>query len=479
MIGVTIKYFAITAASFYIFVRILNIGTSRKQRIIIIGLSLLFAVEAALLREYITHATYLILLVSTVVPQLGIFRRNINTTIKASVIALAASAVLSIFTMFLSSVITVPLFAAFAVTDDILTNIIGYASFAVLQLIAMTLPFKFRRFKNGMPFINDERLGGIGMVIGIIALSAISLITRDATPQLQYVIPIFMLPFCGMFMVIWWRGRLTQKYLAEIKKREEEALKAEIAEKEKEISELAAQNAELSKIIHKDNKLIPAMEMAVTELAAADANAEQILGQLKEMSSERVGVLADYEHKSARLPKTDIQVIDALMLFMLSKAEKKSVLLEVEVNGNFENMPQDNDFMADTLTLLADLTENAIISASCADEKQVLVKLTCTDCFAADISDSGDGFGTDIIAGMGKRRITSHKNDGGSGIGLMTTCELVKKHLAELVIDEKSADRYGKTVRLTFNGKNRIGVRTDRAEIIQAAKSNYNIRLDV
>ena len=63
----------------------------------------------------------------------------------------------------------------------------------------------------------------------------------------------------------WWRFRITRDYREKLRQAELKALQNELIEKDNRIRELEENNDSLAKIIHKDNKLIPAMELAVCE----------------------------------------------------------------------------------------------------------------------------------------------------------------------------------------------------------------------
>ena len=70
------------------------------------------------------------------------------------------------------------------------------------------------------------------------------------------------------------------------------------------------------------------------------------------------------------------------------------------------------------------------------------------------IYDSGEYFSKDVLKKLGKKRATTHKKDGGTGIGLMTTFEILKKYNASFSIDETiNNPQYTKCVAITFDDK--------------------------
>ena len=71
-------------------------------------------------------------------------------------------------------------------------------------------------------------------------------------------------------LFFWWRKRLYSDYLEKLKQREIASLEKIIEEQAEEIHKLKHHNEELSKIIHRDNKLIPSMQIAVKTLLNSD-----------------------------------------------------------------------------------------------------------------------------------------------------------------------------------------------------------------
>ncbi len=121
----------------------------------------------------------------------------------------------------------------------------------------------------------------------------------------------------------------------------------------------------LAKIIHKDNKLIPAMEYCVRELLRSESG-ERAAGLLKELEGifqDPRELLTDYETAGKQLPATGIVPIDILLAYMLQKAAGQAIDFEFTLLGDpkpvTDRIPNE-----DLRTLLADLLENALIAAS-------------------------------------------------------------------------------------------------------------------
>lgn len=109
-------------------------------------------------------------------------------------------------------------------------------------------------------------------------------------------------------------------YREKLRQAELKDLQNELIEKDNRIRKLEENNDALAKIIHKDNKMIPAMELAVCEYLETEATdddtrkkGEQLASGLKTMAQDRKGTLNSYRHDEHALPVTGVCVLDALL----------------------------------------------------------------------------------------------------------------------------------------------------------------------
>ena len=72
--------------------------------------------------------------------------------------------------------------------------------------------------------------------------------------------------FCCLSIILGWRKMTANSYRKNILDRNVEVLEYSAREYNAERERLAEQNRELAKIIHRDNKLLPAMELSVRSL---------------------------------------------------------------------------------------------------------------------------------------------------------------------------------------------------------------------
>ena len=77
---------------------------------------------------------------------------------------------------------------------------------------------------------------------------------------------------------------------------------------------------------------------------------------------------------------------------------------------------------------------------------------------------------------MGKTRYTTHGDSGGTGIGLMTTFELIKVYSASFIINENfNYSPYCKKVSVCFDGLYQIKIHSNRDEIFNVASYRDDI----
>ena len=104
------------------------------------------------------------------------------------------------------------------------------------------------------------------------------------------------------------------------------------------------------------------------------------------------------------------------------------------------------------------------------DNGKILVELSAKSSnYTITVFDNGAEFEIETLAKLGKERVTTHSDSGGSGIGFMTTFETLKKSHASLVITEfESKTPFSKSVSFVFNGENKFIVQSYRAGLLQS-----------
>lgn len=306
-----------------------------------------------------------------------------------------------------------------------------------------------------------------------------------ASNEIVYALFVFII-WGGVYLISWWKKKLQQFYLRKCEQNNILALQQALDSKEKEILHLKQQNEELSKIVHKDNKLVPAMQIAVHDLLVSSIEGKIIEKdkvfalntQLNKLADERNSCLNIYENVNKVLPKTGILSTDGVIKYCLGRAHHWGIHFDFSITGSVkylvEHILEENDLN----TLIADLVENALIATKDSVQRTVLLNIGIdnTNVYRIDVFDSGCLFESATMQEIGKIRTTTHQDTGGSGIGLMTTFELLKKYDASFLIDEiLPGNRYTKCVSVIFNHTHEFKVISNRNNIVEALSDRTDI----
>ena len=175
----------------------------------------------------------------------------------------------------------------------------------IMQYILVHLPFQLKRLKKGMPFLYELNFNNAGFFLSICIIICVIIISTPYTLHTYIIMSSLFLIFpCALLLISWWRAIITRNYRRKLQQFEMQKLKNELIQKEQEITRLLENNKALAQIIHRDNKLIPAMELAVnTFLQNQNALSPQQLKEqgltlaahLQTMSQERKFNLTEYQ----------------------------------------------------------------------------------------------------------------------------------------------------------------------------------------
>lgn len=412
-----------------------------------------------------------------------IYKNGLSITVSYSIISLSISFFfysLSSFLIFPIAYIAFPYLNSYYYFDLFTLFIIG-----TIETILINLLFKIKRFKSGLPNLRNIITNDIGVFISIFLLLVVSLFYVESEDINIFTLLIFIIIIIGIILLLWWRSLITNSYLEKLNKRENERYEKTIETQQEEIDKLKLHNDALAKIIHKDNKLIPAMELAVKEFlcnASLDnseltTTANSLIKQLEALASERKGIINRYELSSKTLTKTGVGSTDAVMKYLLHRANEANILFDLTVTGNIRYLISSIISENDLNTLISDLGENALIAAKEAGKGSVFITLGIDgEDYCLSIYDNGPYFNADVIKNLGKSRYTTHILTGGSGIGLMTTFELLRKYNASFEIDENIVHEvFKKCVSVRFDSCSRLRIKSSREEIAKIFDMSYSL----
>lgn len=368
----------------------------------------------------------------------------------------------------------------------------------VLSLLLCEGIFKIRRLRKGLQFDTKSPIFKTSLIVaGLLCGCILTANSRKYASRVDkwfYFLGISALGF--LFFAIW-KYLIKNYYIKRLRTLELESLRQELEEKVARIRKLEESNDALAQIIHRDNKLIPAMERSVCEFLRSAADLPEPLAEhgnrlpeplaergsklaeaLEDMAQGRQGILRAYEDARASVSRTGHLPVDAMLTYMYDRAKEQHMEYEVKINPGFSSVIPEPISEADAAHLLSDLIENAMIATRHSERRAVLVNLNILDKVPViEVSDSGAEFDPDVYRDFGVYKHSTHLHEGGSGIGLLDIWACKKRYRASLHIYEyvPESGPYTKKIALVFDGKDRYLICTHRASELETNKVRGNL----
>ncbi|MGN0329940.1 MAG: GHKL domain-containing protein [Kineothrix sp.] len=487
MIILLIKYFFIIMCSMYAFPKLLNIHqkVTAKTKLFMIFLNTITSFFMYMLRAYMAPISIMIMVSVSALFLKKIYRIDIGCTITTTIISFGIGYLSYIPSITFAAILEIclPGTVTSAFFSAALAFIIG-----MTQLTLVVCLFRINRLKHGFSFLSEAKYSDLCVHISVSVLSAASFLGMNQGTHLVYIILIFSIVICGIIFWFWWHRQITEEYLKQLNKRETEELNHVIDSQQREIEMLNRQNDELSKIIHKDNKFLPAIELSVKEFylsvvsdenkASRTSSTLKLIEQLEQFSRERAGVVKSYELSHKKPPCTNIASIDILFTYMLEKAAYSDIILDLCLWDDMAPLIKHKISEQDLTTLLGDLLENAIIATKDCKKRRILAGIgILNNTYCICISDSGVPFPAEVLLHLGIEPVTTHADHGGSGIGLMSTFEICSRYHASLEIEELDLSLYAKQVTIRFDGLGTHKVKLLDKQKCQKVSANPNIQI--
>ena len=466
MLYFSIRYFFIFITSIYLYMKILNL--SIKYYFIIP--TIILSASLSLIDWYlysilnITPAFSLILLLFLFS---GLLKsKNIKTRIYTSLISSGISYAIYLISIFLISTILYLLF--FKEDDHKTLDVINLLLSGFLQFLIVFLLFRIRRFRKGIPDI--EKIYEKSSLVFICGLIVILISFAEFIDNASIFIVSFLIITLSSFVVYFEiKKNIKQTYLNTLHTQERDQLELLLHSKEDEILALKRDVDNLSKMIHKDNKLIPAFMTAVEDLYLQnkDSKSDQLLQELHHFMHDRNYTL-NYQNKGDdTLQKTGIASIDYVMKYLHLRAMNEKIVFRVAITTEPFSLSDTPCHQNDLRTLLADLGENAVHASANNENSSVYVELGFQeDILFLSVYDTGHYFDYEVLKNIGKSRFTTRLKNGGSGIGLMQTMEILNRYQASFQLKEFTADSdYRKAIHIRFDSRNKREICSDRSEL--------------
>ena len=484
-----IRYFFIAIGSIYAYCNTLDILiTPKLKHLFFLPFSCFIALLASSFHQYNASLRMLVTFLSLFL-FLSIF---LHRKYKFSFIAITLSFTINYIFLIFSCIIT----SVFLLIIYYTNGEIPYSKMdiptGILQLTLLYLLFQNKRLKNGINSILKSNFVYFIFSISILFTLLLTVIStiKEFTSLTTQKISIGILLFLSFTLLYYWRHRITQTYREKLRLANEKSLEDEIATLKAEITTLQADNQHLKQIVHKDNKLVPAMEATVMDflqssgtLSAEELSARgnELSTSLHEMALQRKGILTSLSPNTCGLPISGIHTVDGLLAYMEKRAKESNINYRVKIDDNIKDLISVAISEEDLRHLLSDLIENALIATRYSDSPgKISIHLgNLQNRFLLEISDSGIPFTSETYQHFGHEQHTTHTEDGGSGIGLMDIWKIKKKYRASLQIYEHqpSTDIFSKKISFVFDRKNHFLIQTYRDKELQSELTRGDIHI--
>lgn len=355
--------------------------------------------------------------------------------------------------------------------------------FSLLAIYASTFVFAFlllkiKRFKKGFQFLQNEKNLGLGLVAAGFIYSIeeftylYDYLNIEKVYEIIFLIGLFI---SGFGLYLWIRRSITAHYRERLQLKSEEHYQELLKEKELENEKLSQSNEFLAKVVHRDNHLMSALNNSIN--AYFDSNGKQLnddlLREIQTLAKER-GELIEKEQRDFKLlPTTGNLLIDGAVNDLYIKAAAHGIDFNLTVSETVDAIIGKYIPQIDLQTLLCDHIKDAIIAVDATENNKgkILVDFSMkNENYQITVFDSGVDFEIDTLSKLGKERVTTHADNGGSGIGFMTTFETLRKAYASLMITEFAHKTpFSKSVSIIFDGENSFIIQSYRSDILKTA----------
>lgn len=484
LINALLRIFLITFFIFLTYGKITNYKNKNIHYIFIFIVSIDIALIYIILNNYIpTFFTTIILYILYVLIINKIMKSKLN--IFGYLYACLVSYVIYLLAIILSGII---LF--------VMSNKRQYATpinlitIPVSMYLLFLLIFKRKRLKNGFNFLKNNGINKSVKIFSVFSIGVIIVIFLGYPRKIDNLIlnACLLLGSLGIVfnLIIWIKSQITKTYKNKMRDRTIEIQKTEIDEQARVMEELKAENIKLATAIHKYNKKFSSLEFAMKNALKLETNTEfanELSVILEETKESSENFAKETEVNTNKLPLTNITGIDNMFKYMQEEARKKNINFDLKLNTSI-NPLVDNMVSKDKFeTLIGDHLKDAIIAvnASKTSYKSILVTLGLVEgIYEFSVYDTGIEFEIETLLKLGEEQVTTHKDEGGSGIGFMTTFETLKECKASLVIEEYNPEttNYTKSVTIRFDGKNEYKICSYRAEKIKEQKHKRRIIIE-
>jgi len=405
-------------------------------------------------------------------------REKIEKLLVSLVTVYALGYILLLLGAFASYLILMP----FNISDDGLGNIFRVSFFSLVSIFITLL---LSKTKIDFSQIFNKFVNGIFISIGSIVIIFYGLLKEDISIEGQILL------FSGFAALGYgiYSSIKRETVISNDLNARDIALKKQaeiLAQKEQDILMLQNISEYITSDAHKKDKKLDGMKRAVEKVIMQSSqmdildDARKILDEI-EMSREKdARIRTEKLLDGITLLKTGLIIVDGKIETVQERAVLKNISFCFELNGDVS----DFDLIIPQLELaniIGDLTENAFMAIKYQSidilSKIKLIISNDNGCYELSLLDTGIPFNIETLVKLGTERVTSHREDGGSGCGYETIFELIYEYGASLYIEEYEygTDIFSKKITIRFDNNEDFIVKSYRADAIKRQNANPNL----
>lgn len=485
-LNIFVKYIFINLITCYISFKISNFKPlAQKYKLLIFLISTILSTIFTVCNIFF-NPSYMLILSYIILSLLYLYitKYTINYSIIVTFVSLAITLMLYVVSIIVAIFIRIP----FPHLNR--ENPVFIILAMLLESLLVFFIFKIKRFKNGFSFLKNKdcNYDFVLFLSEIVFLIYIYLGNYINISISVYFVLFLTVVSLSIFM--WIKEKITLHYKSLLTKDTIENLQNQLDEQISINKNMKNEIDKLSTINHKFSSRISALELHVANLSTKLTSNENISNNILE-SKELINRLSTEFSNELKLNlendflinKTGIINIDNILEYFQLDCKNKNISFNVIVKSNIKNIVNKTIQLNLLETLIADMIKNSIIAInhSSNENPKILVQFDSSNCFEFRIYDTGIEFEIDTLSKLGKERITTHKEDGGSGIGFFTTFETLNKTNGSLVIEEYLPNNdefdYSKCLIFKFDNKGQYIIRSYRfGEIKKKSNNRFQIK---
>lgn len=334
----------------------------------------------------------------------------------------------------------------------------NFIAINILQIGFLIAFWRIKRIRNGITFLkkwkDDEYMNLLLLNISS-AILFIAVILSNYQEGITSKFGVMLIIFAIVMFITIWKS-LQLYYKQQMLEKVLEKTQKDLADKTEEVKKLEAENLSFSEISHSIAHRQDSLKHKLEKLSKNTEFADEI-----SINAQIDNITKDLRKKTKiELEKTGIEIVDDMLDCMQAKCVENDIDFQLQINGNIYHMINNYIPKEDLEILLADHIKDAIIAINHCENinKSILVKIGKIDgIYGVYFYDSGIEFEFNTLLNLGKIPITTHKSEGGTGMGFMNTFKTLSKTKGSLEIEEigkPSKSNFTKVLKFKFNNKN-------------------------